>query len=125
MDTNIFNKIKEMYNLQISQDEFENYLTSLHDEDINLPNIQYSVYDFTVPFKGKIIKNLTGNKDALYYVLEFGSTVILQTIIPAVSGNQPITQENVENIVQTQIEELKKQFIENTKIHLTIDHFKG
>ena len=118
----IFEMIKKEEQLDCSYEEFLNYYNSLPDKTINY---NYSFHTFDEEYKGHKIENPTKNNNALYYVLEVEGRTYLQNHKPYVSGYEPITEENKEEVLNEHINQIKEEINNSYKLQETINHFKN
>ena len=105
-------------NLTCTEQEFNEYMNSL---EIDLININSSIHTFDELYNWVQVENPCNSE--LYYTLNIWWTIYLQTHEPLVSWLNPITKDNVDDIILKHKLELQSNYIQSKIFELTIQHF--
>ena len=121
MEKDIFNDIKKENKMTCTKEEFEDYLSKV---EANPINISYKFYTFKDKYNGHKIGNPTNNKNAIYYTIDFKGATYLQTHRFDKEGFKAITDSNKQTLVDAHIKQLKTSAQDSDKLQKTIEHFK-
>lgn len=120
----MYERIIEIENLNCTPEEFETFLNSIDLSEIEneLNTIQPVIHSFDELYNWSAIDNPASGE--LYYTVEVWGRVFLQNIVPYVSGNLPITNENVQTVFSEHKTQLINDYLISERIRLTILNFK-
>lgn len=121
----MYERIIELEKLTCTPQEFETYLNAidLSEVEAQLLATTPNIYSFDELYNWNKITNPANGE--VYYTVEVGGRVFIQNIVPFVSGNQPITSGNIQEVFAKHKKELTNSYITSEKIRLTIELFKN
>ena len=117
--------IKDL-DLNCTAQEFVDYYNSLDlsdlkeqlDEEVNV-----QICTFDQPYNGVKIDNPANGKYYYYFTIKWRT--YLQYHIPYVGWLQPLTDENINNVIEDHKNRVIEEYIEAEKINRTIEHFSN
>lgn len=114
--------MKSIYeDLGITEKEFKDYSNTLIIDTKDLELLTPEVKTFDELYNWVQIDNPANGK--YYYTLEVMSRVFLQNIVPYAGGNNPINDDNLQDVIKNHKDTLIKEYIESEKYRLTVEHF--
>ena len=121
----MYKEIIEKEELVCTEIEFENFHNSidLTDLETSLNNIVISKFTFDEKYNWVQIENIANWK--YYYTAEIDWRVFLQNIVPFVSWNIALNDDNVDTVILEHKNKLIKDYIDWEKIMTTINYFKS
>ena len=111
-------EIIKQSNLTCNEQEFNEHMNSL---EIDLINIDSSIHSFDELYNWIQVENPCNSE--LYYILNIWWTIYLQTHEPFVNWLNPITKNNIEDIILKHKLELQSNYTQSKKLELTIQYF--
>lgn len=85
-------------------------------------NMKVSKHSFDEEYNGRTVENEAGGE--FYYVIATEGMAFLQPFVPGAVGFQPITSENVDNVIEAHVEEIIKMAVVNEKLRATFEFFE-
>ena len=121
----MYTEIIKKEELVCTEIEFENFHNSidLTDLETSLNNIVINKFTFDELYNWVQIENIANWK--YYYTAEIDWRVFLQNIVPFVSWNIALNDDNVDTVILEHKNKLIKDYIDWEKIMTTINYFKG
>ena len=103
--------------------EYDKFIKSidLSEVEAQLNQVPVTLHTFDEEYNGNTIANPANGK--YYYTVEVGGRVFLQNIVPFVEWNQPITEENKEEVIATHRKQLISDFIDSEKARIAEEYF--
>lgn len=108
-----------------TQKEYNAFIATidLSGQEADLNNVEVSLHTFDELYNGHQIDNPANGK--YYYTVEVAGRMFLQNIVPFVEGNQPITEDNKEEVIATHRKQLIADFIASEKARIAEEYFSN
>lgn len=119
----MFEYIKTQYNLTCTEQEFNDYKNSLDYSEVEneLNNTQVTIHTFDEFYNWHEIENPANWQ--YYYIASIWGRNFLQNIIPYIGWNNPLNDNNIDEVIESHKNTLVSEYIENLKITETINNF--
>jgi len=121
MTFEVFEQLKQEFSFVCTFADFLNFYNS---QTVEIPEFTQEVHTFDEQYNGTQIINETKSPDALYILIKTRQFTIMQPFIPYVAGHQPITKDNLDEVLKMLIDDVFAPYIEEVKVNRCIAKFR-
>lgn len=110
---------------EYTQEEYDAFIATidLSEVEAQLNQVEVNFHTFDELYNSHKIDNPANGK--YYYTVEVAGRIFLQNIVPFVEGNQPITEDNKEEVIATHRKQLIADFIASEKARIAEEYFSN